>query len=139
MDVGNLRLFKAMKGQMDWLAQRQKVLAENVANADTPGYKAQELKAIDFREVLRNSKTGVNLTLASTDGSHLRGSKPDQNFPLSRSRNYYEVTPTNNSVSLEDQMLKMSQTADQYKLTVNLYKKFTGFFGMATRGTGGSN
>lgn len=37
MDLGNLKVFRMAMTQMDWAAQRQKVLAQNVSNADTPG------------------------------------------------------------------------------------------------------
>jgi flagellar basal-body rod protein FlgB len=39
--------------RMDWLSQRQTVLSQNVANADTPNYQPRDLKTLDFRAELR--------------------------------------------------------------------------------------
>jgi len=54
-------------------AERTSVLANNIANADTPNYKAQDL---DFRAVLAGTSgtTGAALPLAATNGSHVAGS-----------------------------------------------------------------
>lgn len=54
MDLRNLTLFDMTKTKMDWLAQRQKILAQNIANANTPNYKARDLRELDFnREIER--------------------------------------------------------------------------------------
>ena len=52
-------LFNAMQGKLDYLKQRQKVLSKNIANADTPGYKAQDIEPIDFN---RKAKEGGAFT-----------------------------------------------------------------------------
>jgi flagellar basal-body rod protein FlgB len=54
MNINNLKLFYAMRQNMDWSAERQRVLAQNLANADTPGYVPSDLKSIDFKKVLRH-------------------------------------------------------------------------------------
>src|SRR5690349_5580690 len=48
MDFSKLPLFSMISQRIGWLSERQKVLAENVANADTPNYKARDLKPQDF-------------------------------------------------------------------------------------------
>lgn len=57
MDLNKLTLFRLMKGQMGWLNRRQEVLAQNVANSDTPGYKPRDLAPLDFEQMLRGSAT----------------------------------------------------------------------------------
>ncbi|HLJ37279.1 MAG TPA: flagellar basal body rod protein FlgB [Steroidobacteraceae bacterium] len=54
-------------------AERTSVLANNIANADTPNYKAQDL---DFRAVLAGTggASGAALPLATTNGAHVAGS-----------------------------------------------------------------
>jgi len=49
MDIGHIPLFAAFSKRMAWLTARQTVLAENVANANTPGYMAKDLKELDFK------------------------------------------------------------------------------------------
>lgn len=53
MDLNKLTLFRMLKGQMGWLNRRQEVLAQNIANADTPGYKPRDLAPLDFQKMLR--------------------------------------------------------------------------------------
>ena len=48
MNLGNLNVFSAATVKMGWLNQRQTVLAQNIANADTPNYRAKDLKAPTF-------------------------------------------------------------------------------------------
>jgi flagellar basal-body rod protein FlgB len=134
MSLQGLKLFQAMNGNMDWLSQRQRVLSQNVANADTPDYQASDLKPIDFRQVLRNSASENAMRLAQTEGNHLSGTKSTGHFRSGNDRTVYEVTPTGNSVTLEEQMLNVSDTAEAYKLTAQLYKKYTSMMKMAVRG-----
>lgn len=44
MTVANLPLLAMLKTRMHWHQTRQKLLAENVANADTPGFRPNDLR-----------------------------------------------------------------------------------------------
>lgn len=138
MDPGKLQLFDMMKTKLDWLAQRQRVLAQNVANADTPDYDARDLKALDFGQIVRKHRKGANsnVSLNITSGSHI-GGKSKGTFRQENSPTRFDITPIDNSVTLEEQMLQQSQTAEQYKLTTTLYTKYTGLMKTAVRGPGG--
>src|SRR5712692_11335138 len=70
MDLGNIPLFKAMMSRMAWLTERQQVLAQNVANADTPNFKPRDLKAVSFRDLVAGSSSG-KLQVAATQAHHL--------------------------------------------------------------------
>jgi flagellar basal-body rod protein FlgB len=76
MDFKDLTLFKMATAKMDWSAQRQKVLAQNVSNADTPDYVAKDLKKLDFRRVLNETTTPV--AVARTNPQHQMGTIPEQ-------------------------------------------------------------
>ena len=52
MTIENIGLFQAMSAKMNYLAERQKVISQNVANADTPGYTSQDLKKVDFGKII---------------------------------------------------------------------------------------
>ena len=52
MDFSKINLFKALSRKMAWLSDRQEVLAQNIAEANTPGYKAKDIKPADFRDIL---------------------------------------------------------------------------------------
>jgi flagellar basal-body rod protein FlgB len=133
MDLGALDLFKAMAAKMSWLGQRQAVIAQNVANVDTPGYQALDLKSFSFGDAL-----GQTLAPARTDPMHLSGTKPG-GPRTDRERKAYEVTPTGNSVSLEEQMQKAATTGADFQMITNLYKKSIGFITTALDRGGASS
>lgn len=134
MDFTKLPLFSAMTKRMAWLGQRQQVLAQNIANADTPGYGAQDLKEPQFGELLRSA--GGRLTMAATATGHLGGANPAK--PVVERSADTERKTTGNTVVLEDQMMKISKTAMDFQLTTNLYRKHLGMIKTAL-GRGGSS
>ena len=122
MELGKLTLFEVVKKRMAWLGQRQEVIAQNIANADTPDYKSKEIQPFKFKELLRRESSGLNMNV--TEASHLSGvRKAVQNFQVKDDRKPYETNPTGNSVVLEEQMSKMNENGASYRLTSELYKK----------------
>lgn len=122
MDLSNLPLIGLAAKRMAWLSRRQEVLSQNVANADTPGYKPVDLKPQDFRAMLHPSVTRVTLA-APEEGDGLAGTIPVRRFRDAKEKNPYEEKPTGNAVSLEEQLLKVSQTQTDYSLVSTIYKK----------------
>ena len=122
--LSGIGLFKGIMTKMDWLDQNQRVIAQNVANADTPGYAAQELKPLDFEEILgaslratsRRSAT-QNISMQATDGMHMgeAGSSGMASEGIKaktvRHKITYEASPDNNGVVLEEQMLAANKNA----------------------------
>ncbi len=123
MDLMNTPVVSMLKRSMSWLKDRQSVLSENVANADTPNYTPSDLKKIDFEQELRSSAapTGTGLAMTKTNAMHM--SAP-QMAPLSKIESPdKEADPTGNSVSLEEEMIKVADTQAQYQQASNLYGK----------------
>ena len=119
----DLTLFAAVKKRLNWLAQRQEVLAQNISNADTPGYRAKDLKPYSFREVLRREKAQLNMVTTPGE-AHLGGQRKRlRDFLVADERKPYETEPNGNSVILEEQMGKVSETTEAHRLTTELYKK----------------
>jgi len=119
MDFKDLTLFKMATARMDWSAQRQKVLAQNVSNADTPDYVAKDLKKLDFRRVLNETTTPV--TVARTNPQHQTGTIPEQErFNAKKPVHPYEQSPDKNRVVLEEQMEKIGQARSDYSTAVTL-------------------
>lgn len=131
MDLNNLGLFKLMSRRMGWLTQRQEVLSQNVANANTPEYKPQDLKPFTFRDALADDK---RMGMAMTNAAHLTGSRPTQDGKARRQRDPYETKPDGNAVVVEEQMLKVGQTTHDYDTVLNLYKKQITMIQTALRG-----
>ena len=73
MNLPDIPLFAMLRERMSWLNQRQGVLSQNVANADTPGYGARDLKAPDFETLLRNTVKGTEISsgLRTTNSKHI--------------------------------------------------------------------
>ncbi len=121
MDLTKLPLFSMMARRLSWLGERQRVLANNVANADTPGYRARDLKALSFKKVLGGE--GAKLEMAATKAAHLAGQSPKPAPGAVEKVDSHEIVISGNSVSLEEEMMKVGQTVMDYQLTVNLYRK----------------
>src|SRR5688572_1550706 len=106
MAVTELPLFSMLKTRMRWLETRQRLLSENVANAETPGYQGRDLKALDFN---RQLQAATSVQLVSTNTGHLAGvSQSDPSFAADRSQ-AFETSPRGNSVSLEEEMMRIAQ------------------------------
>jgi flagellar basal-body rod protein FlgB len=124
-DVG---LFKLFSAHMRWLGQREVVLGQNIANADTPDYRPHDLRARDFERLAAGVRAaGARLPVRATDPGHLDG-QPALRLGLEsqEQRHTFEVSPDGNAVVLEEQMAKMAETALAYQTTSNLYQKYLG-------------
>ena len=132
-------LFAMISQRLGWLTERQKVLAENVANADTPDYKARDVKELNFQQMLRG--TTNSLGVARTAGQHLMGGGSSQRGfgpnDLSKEKQY-ETTLSGNSVTLDVELMKISQTAQDHQMATQLYRKHLNLFRTVIgRGGGG--
>ncbi|MEK9722377.1 MAG: flagellar basal body rod protein FlgB [Rhodospirillaceae bacterium] len=131
-EVGDLTLFQAVKKRLNWLAQRQEVLSQNIANADTPKYRASDLRPYDFKELLR--REGAQLNMVATGSNHLPGrQKRIRDFAAEQGKPF-ETAPAGNNVVLEEQMAKVGETGTSYKMTTGLYKKHLAMLRMALGG-----
>ena len=137
MDLNSLKLFKMAMTRMDWASQRQKVLSQNIANADTPGYRPKDVKEINFKEVLRG--TGVApVTVARTDPNHLKGTIPEQDkFRAQGSKKTFEESPDGNQVVVEEQMQKVGDTRSEYNTAITLMQAHMKMLSIAIKGNGG--
>ena len=115
MPISDIPILSMLRTRMQWHQERQRVLAENVANADTPGYRARDVAPPDFEHALR-----VSLTLARTDPAHFAPSGSDSQFSAD-GEPHYEVRPRGNSVSHEDEMLKLAGNQMDYDAVTSLY------------------
>ncbi len=134
MDVSKLSLFEALTERMQWLGQRQHVLAQNIANLNTPGYRARDLRESDFARMVGRSHRGV--TLASTSGAALgsAGLQRGKAYEVITDPAPGESTPSGNAVMLEDQLMKVADTQAGYQTAISLYKKHLALLRMALGG-----
>lgn len=117
-------LMQALKTRMQWHQTRQKVLAENVANADSPGFRPMDVKGPAIG-------TGqANVGLIQTSAGHMGPSGGRGGFDSTRAQRF-EVTPNGNAVNLEDEMAKVAQNQSDYQLAASLYSKGLGLMKIA--------
>jgi len=125
MSVTDLPLFSMLKNRMRWLEERQKVLAENVANSDTPRYRARDLKQLDFKAALDAvSQSAVRMT--ATQPGHVTGSSGDSTSFPQGPRGGFETRPSGNAVVLEEEMMKVAQTQMDHQTATSLYARGLG-------------
>jgi flagellar basal-body rod protein FlgB len=124
-------LIDVLTSKMSYLNQKQAVIAENVANADTPGYKQLDLKPFSFGDAMRQANVGM----AVDDPRHIiPASMAGVNASTIKSKNG-ETVLSGNSVDLEDQMMEVSKTSADYQTVSSIYHKMTGLFKIAIKGS----
>ncbi len=130
-------LLSMIKGRLSYLSARQKLLAENVANADTPGYKPKDLKPFDKLLAAQGGGSAAAGGLTRTNPMHL--SAPGHNATTGQPVGApdSETRMDGNSVVLEEEMLKMSESRSDYDTAVSLYQQSMSMLQTAVRKPGG--
>ena len=141
MTLDDIPLFSMLRGRLGYLNQRQQVVAQNIANADTPNYTPRDLSGFSFKAQLdRQGPVGTS----SIGGSapHLlktttsaQGTAASQGWKMQRKPDS-ETTLDGNQVVLEDQMMKMSEARMDYDAAIGFYTKSLNLIRMATRAPG---
>ena len=125
MNLPEIPLLDMLRQRMSWLGARQNLLGQNVANADIPSYRARDLKPLDFDSLLKRSTAPqqFSTTLAVTNPRHIAiAPRSNQGFTDILSADT-DTNPNGNTVSLEQEMMKVSDTQAQYQAAANLYSK----------------
>ena len=108
--------------KMSYTKQKLTVHAENVANANTPSYKAKELKPfVPFSQALKEASNGMKVT----NSKHITPASMSGANAGTRKARSFETVPSGNSVDLEQQMMEVSSATIDYQATVSIYGKFT--------------
>ena len=122
MGLMNLPVFTALTDKMRWHQARQGLLAENVANAETPGFKGRDLKQYDFADRMGNFSSAT-VTTSATQPTHFSvSSGAGVAFGAQRMASF-EITPEGNGVTLEDEMMKVTTNMMDYQAATSLYQK----------------
>ena len=127
-------IFGLLAKRLDWLSQRQGVLSQNVANADTPNFVPKDLAKGSFEAALRQSAGRVSVT----NSAHLAGSPAAKGgFKADEQREFYETAPSGNAVIIEEQLIKLTDTQINHAVVTNLYRKYAGMVRTALGAGGG--
>ena len=123
MAITDLPVLSALRSRMQWHQERQRLLAENVANADTPGFRPRDLAAPVA------SRAGASalrdLPMLKTSTSHLATAGGTGRFAIERGGGF-ETRPAGNAVNLEDEMLKVAGNQMDFAAAATLYSRSLG-------------
>ncbi len=118
MQIDKVNIFGQMIRKMDYLTTRHQILAQNVAHADTPKMKARDLKP--FSQALAAAGGGA---LAQTDSRHLSNASASVKYREDRAFNGWELSPNDNDIVLEEEMIKSTDVVRDYQLMSSLLQK----------------
>lgn len=145
MNLDDIPLFSMLKGRLSYLGDRQKLIAANIANSDTPGYAPRDLKpfAVDLQGV---TTTGA-IPMAPVRAMAMRGPTVTTPMhmlpkragamdgkPVGAPDN--EITLDGNGVVLEEQSMKLTEARMDYEAAIGFYQKSLGLLRMAARAPG---
>ena len=151
MNITDIPLFSMLRNRLGYLSDRQNVIAENIANANTPDFVARDVKPFSFDAHMTGANAtgmggagaGGQLAAAApvmTRPGHMAGtvrkSTNDQAYGKAVKARDSEVTLDGNGVVLEEQMLKLTETRMEYDAAIGFYQKSMGLLRMAARRPG---
>lgn len=113
----SLDIFRMSSAMAQHAAARQAVVATNLANADTPGYRAQSLP--DFATVWDRGATGMR----ATRPGHIA---PQDSLAARVSARGTEASPNGNSVSIESEMLAAIEAQREHGRALAIWRHATG-------------
>ena len=135
MRLDNIPLFDAIRGRLGWLEERQRVIAQNVANADTPGFAARDLRAPDdFAHAMMQQSQGVGMMRTSTAHMAIQPQRAVNYASMTSPES--ETTLDGNSVVVEEQMLRMAESRMAHDAAIGFYQKSLNMLRMAARKPG---
>lgn len=123
MAITDIPIFSMLRTRLEWAQERQRVLAENVANSDTPNYRARDLAPLKFPEPAAVGQSTVSsVTLARTENGHMALDGSGSSF-RTEAKAGYDTRPTGNAVNLEEEMMKVSANQMDYQAATVLYTR----------------
>ena len=137
MSFDDLSVMRVLQQTMHYNAQRQNLVGENVANANTPNYTPKDIPRSEFERALSGALgPSPSVELVRTHANHIAG-------PSTGSRSYAaddspdsETTINGNSVVLEEQMVNAADNRLRYEMALSLYQKSLGMMRTAIRSPG---
>jgi flagellar basal-body rod protein FlgB len=121
MPISGLPILGMLRTRMQWHQERQRLLAENISNADTPNFRPTDLQALKFDSP---GPGAASVGVVRTSAAHINGLGGGGQSQFQTQRNAgSETRPGGNAVSLEDEMLKVAENQMDYQAAASLYAK----------------
>lgn len=125
MTPTHLGIFDLAEKRLNWIAQRQGVLAANIANANTPAFQARDLQS--FESMLSGAGS---IEPVRTQPNHIEGKAPANLASLLTNRPGARALD-GNTVALDEQLTKVAETETTQSLVTLIWKKYMGMYSMA--------
>lgn len=139
MAITDIPILSMLRTKLQWAQQRQEVLAENVANADTPNFHSRDLAPLKFEAPTQvNAPPLTTVALLRTENGHIAGIGQSDTPFKAKGENNYEVRPTGNAVNLEQEMMKVAANQMDYQAVTALYTRSLSLLKLAL-GKGGAS
>jgi flagellar basal-body rod protein FlgB len=123
MSINDLPALSILRTKMQWHQERQRVLAENVSNSNTPNFRPRDLVEPKFDDSGANATGSAGaLPIVRTSQGHIAPSSAEPGFDQNR-RTGFQTRPAGNAVSLEEEMLRVSANQMDYAAVTTLYSK----------------
>jgi flagellar basal-body rod protein FlgB len=124
MPVSDIPIFSMLRTRLQWHQERQRLLAENVANADTPNFRPRDLAPPNFDR----AAPAPGLAMTRTAPTHLASLSSDSSRFEQDRKGKFEVRPAGNAVNLEDEMMKVAANQMDFQAATSLYSRSMGLF-----------
>jgi flagellar basal-body rod protein FlgB len=132
MGLSDIPILSMLRTRLQWAQERQRVLAENVANSDTPNFQPRDLTPPVFGDPTRVAASSVaNVAMATTEQGHIAGALSGVSPFRSSQAGAYDVHPTGNAVNLEEEMMKVAANNMDYQAATALYTRSLNLFKVA--------
>lgn len=120
MALTDIPIFSMLRTRLEWAQSRQRVLADNVANADTPNFRPSDLAPLKFDSA---SPAAQPVRLATTDSGHIPGLGDTGNEFRTERHGQFDIRASGNGVNLEEQMMKVAANQMDYQAVSALYAR----------------
>lgn len=132
MAISDIPILSMLRTRLSWAQERQRVLAENVSNSDTPNYRARDLVPPKFEDPSRSAPAMLSaVTLTRTGSGHINGMATSGSSFRTETKGNYDVRPTGNAVHLEDEMMKVAANQMDFQAATALYTRSLGLLKIA--------
>jgi flagellar basal-body rod protein FlgB len=138
MRPDDIPVLGVLRQALGYHSDRQRVLAENVANANTPGYVPDDIPQSEFHRALSGAQSTQRVTLSATESGHIQGriqSAGSGNWRATATPDS-ETTINGNAVVLEEQMVRSGENRMRFETALSLYQKSLALIRMAARPPG---
>ena len=117
--MSEIRLFAIASQRATWLSVRQSAIADNIAKANSPGLRPQDVEP--FERAVDKAAGG---DMGRTSPVHFSLGAADARRPGLASKDGWEVAPSGNAVSLENELIKADEVNRAYALNTGVVKSF---------------